>query len=90
MISRIVVGALTALVCGASLTARVLPAQPRTLSWPRIEVLAHLDSAGTLHIRERQTLRLSGDWNGAERAFNLRNGHTLALRRLSRIPPGAR
>lgn len=83
--ATVVLGVLSMLLV-PSLASDLL-AQTRQLSWPRIAVTAHLDSTGTLHIRERQTLRLSGDWNGAEREFNLRNGHTLALRRLSRIPP---
>jgi hypothetical protein len=59
-------------------------AQSRQIDWPTVAVTARLDSAGVLHIAERQTIRLSGDWNGAERSWDLRFGQTLSLRRLAR------
>lgn len=60
-------------------------AQSRTLNWPRIAVTAHLDSTGTLHIRETQHLLFSGSWNGPERRFNIRFGQEFELHRLLRI-----
>lgn len=62
-----------------------LVAQDRQLSWPVVSITAHLDSSGALTFQERQTIRLSGDWNGIERNFNLRNTQSLVLRSLSRI-----
>jgi uncharacterized membrane protein YgcG len=60
-------------------------AQARALSWPRVSVEARLDSSGRLHVREVQTMRFTGDWNGGERSFNLRNGQMFWLHRLSRV-----
>ena len=60
-------------------------AQDRSLSWPVVSVTAHLDSTGALTVRESQSIRLSGDWNGAERTFNIRLDQTLALRSLTRV-----
>ena len=63
---------MTNLVRSLALAALLLPgaafAQSRSIDWPTVSVTAHLDSAGVLHIAERQTIRLSGDWNGAERS----------------------
>lgn len=53
----------------AATTPVALAAQGRTLSWPTIEVTAHLDRDGRLHVRERQTIRFNGEWNGGERRF---------------------
>ena len=33
---------------------------------------ARLDSTGTLLVRERQTILFTGDWNGGERPFYVR------------------
>lgn len=60
-------------------------AQSRRIDWPAVAVTAHLDSAGALHIEERQTIRFTGDWNGAERSWFIRFGQTITLRRLARI-----
>ncbi len=57
----------------------------RYLHWPVMQVDARLDSAGVLHVRERQTMAFTGDWNGGERSFNIRAGQRLTLHRLSRI-----
>jgi len=62
-------------------------AQDRSLHWDELAVEARLDAAGTLHVRERQTLVFTGDWNGGERQFNLRLGERLKLVKLSRIDP---
>lgn len=61
-----------------------LLAQARELDWPSISVTAHLDADGRLHVSERQVMRLSGDWNGGERRFDLPFGQELALERILR------
>ncbi len=62
-------------------------AQMRTLDWSAFVVDARLDSTGTLHVRERQTMRMSGDWNGGERRFDTRFGQRFDLHRLLRVDP---
>lgn len=62
-----------------------LRAQGRELHWPRFEVEARLDSAGLLHVKERQTVRFTGDWNGGERRFDLRSGQMFWILRINRI-----
>jgi uncharacterized membrane protein YgcG len=57
----------------------------RSLRWSAVDVTAHLDSAGRLEITERQTIVLSGNWNGPERVFTVASGQTHALRRLARL-----
>jgi hypothetical protein len=57
----------------------------QTLDWPQFDVSAHLDSTGTLHVRERQVIRFSGDWNGGERIFNVRFGQRFHFDRLLRV-----
>jgi hypothetical protein len=59
-------------------------AQPRALRWPALDVTAHLDSSGRLTVRERQTILLSGDWNGPERTFALGAGQRVTLAGLTR------
>ncbi|MEP6834293.1 MAG: hypothetical protein ABJB74_12935 [Gemmatimonas sp.] len=59
--------------------------QSRTLSWPEIAVTAHLDGDGRLHVRERQTIRFNGDWNGGERSFAVGFGQRFTFERLTRI-----
>lgn len=57
----------------------------RSLRWSGVDITAHLDSAGRLEITERQTIVLSGNWNGPERAFDVASGQTHELRRLTRL-----
>ena len=64
--------------------AHSVAAQERALRWPAIDVTAHLDSSGRLTVRERQTILLSGDWNGPERTFVHRTGQRLELTSLTR------
>lgn len=71
-------------LCALAVATRA-DAQSRTLNWPRIDVTAHLDSTGTLHVRETQHLLFSGSWNGPERRFNIRFGQEFELHRLLRI-----
>jgi ATP-dependent helicase Lhr and Lhr-like helicase len=61
------------------------PVGYQTLDWPQFDVSAHLDSTGTLHVRERQVIRFSGDWNGGERIFNVRFGQRFHFDRLLRV-----
>jgi hypothetical protein len=61
--------------------------QARDLSWPSVTVEATLDSAGRLHVLERQVMRFTGDWNGGERSFNVRQGQSFWLMRMSRVEP---
>jgi hypothetical protein len=77
---------LASVVTGASAClAPALHAQDRALDWPTIEVRAHLDADGRLRVQERQTIRLSGDWNGPERRFDVRIGQSLVLHSLTRL-----
>jgi Predicted membrane protein (DUF2207) len=64
-----------------------LPAagQERTLFWQRIDVNAHLDARGTLHVRERQTFVFSGPWNGGERNFRVGLNQELDLEGIYRV-----
>ena len=66
-------------------TAAPLPAQERTLSWPEINVTAHLDADGRLQVRERQHMRFTGVWNGGERRFDVRFGQRFTFGRMVRI-----
>src|SRR5687767_2022022 len=55
------------------------------MHWERIAVRAQLDYAGTLHVREEQTLVFYGNWNGGERAFRVEPGQTFTFRGISRV-----
>lgn len=62
-------------------------AQQRALRWPAVDVEAHLDADGRLRVRERQTILLSGDWNGPERRFAVPFGQSLTLVGFTRVDP---
>lgn len=62
-------------------------AESRTLHWRSLEVDARLDREGALHVRERQAMVFSGDWNGGERIFDLRPGQELDFRTIQRLDP---
>ncbi|HEY2930518.1 MAG TPA: hypothetical protein VGK99_02145 [Acidobacteriota bacterium] len=64
-----------------------LSAQTRALHWRSVDVQARLDSEGRLHVKERQAIVFTGDWNGGERIFNIRLGQELQLNRLTRVDP---
>ncbi|MFP5354538.1 MAG: hypothetical protein ACLGIK_05200, partial [Gemmatimonadota bacterium] len=66
-------------------TASPLAAQYRSLHWQSIDVEAHLDSAGVLHVKETQSMVFTGDWNGGERRFSVRPGQRLELDGMVRI-----
>src|SRR5689334_3214885 len=73
--------ALALLLCAPAL----MRAQQRTLSWPAVTVTAHLDASGALRVQERQAILFSGDWNGGERSFDIRNGQRFEFNSLTRI-----
>jgi len=83
---RAIQSALLALLGLASVSGTT-PAHPRALSWPSVSISAHLDSSGALRVLERQTILLSGDWNGAERTYDLRFGQRLEFNSISRFDP---
>src|SRR5512134_1452461 len=56
----------------------------RELHWRRIDVKATLDRDGRLRVTERQAMVFTGDWNGGERAFNVRFRQALDFHRLIR------
>ena len=58
---------------------------PRTLYWRALEVRAHLDADGRLHVRERHAMVFDGEWNGGERTFRVERGQRLQFEELSRI-----
>ena len=60
-------------------------AQVRQLTWPEVSVTARLDADGRLHVRERQVMRFTGDWNGGQRIFARRFGQQLTLERIARV-----
>ncbi|NTV95673.1 MAG: DUF2207 domain-containing protein [Thiobacillus sp.] len=60
-------------------------AQSKSLYWPAIEVEAHLDADGRLHVVETQAYIFDGDWNGGERTFNIRAGQSLQLDGVDRV-----
>lgn len=76
---------LALLILSLASFAPVAHAQPRTLDWPNFVVRASLDSTGTLHVQEQQTMRFTGDWNGGERRFDVRAGQRFAFLGLRRV-----
>ncbi|MEO6444360.1 MAG: hypothetical protein ABIZ91_17680 [Gemmatimonadaceae bacterium] len=67
-------------VCGPRLQA-----QQRELHWRTIASDARLDSTGRLHVRERQSMVFTGDWNGGERRFDVRLGQEFRFERIVRL-----
>ena len=61
----------------------------RELHWKSLAVAAQLDADGVLHVRERQHMVLTGDWNGGERAFRLEPGQEIVLHGMKRIDPAS-
>ncbi|MBI3790287.1 MAG: DUF2207 domain-containing protein [Gemmatimonadetes bacterium] len=70
-------------LAGAPLTP--LAAQDRTIGWPSVTVDAVLDANGQLHVRERQVVRFTGDWNGGQRRFDVRAYQWVTLDSLLRL-----
>ena len=56
--------------------------QTKELHWQSLDVRAHLDADGALHVRETQGIVFNGDWNGGERRFSIRDGQRLKFERL--------
>src|SRR5688572_26527095 len=54
----------------------------KELHWQSLDVRAHLDADGGLHVRETQAIVFDGDWNGGERRFSIRDGQRLKFERL--------
>lgn len=57
----------------------------RSFYWDAVEVDAHLDADGRLHVNELQRMVLTGAWNGGERRFQVAADQTLAVKSLVRI-----
>lgn len=57
----------------------------RSLYWDTLDVIAHLDADGRLHVRELQRIVFDGNWNGGMRQFYYGDGQELFLERLVRI-----
>jgi uncharacterized membrane protein YgcG len=62
-----------------------LPLIARELHWDELSVEAHLDADGRLHVREKQVMVFTGDWNGGERKFSIRPRQALFLDGMSRV-----
>jgi hypothetical protein len=81
------------LLAGALAAAALRALEPaagsdaRELHWKSVAVKARLDADGVLHIRERQHMVMTGDWNGGERAFRLVGSQRLELTGVTRIDP---
>ncbi len=75
----------TVLAAGFVLGTAPAFAQSRALDWTAFSVDARLDSTGRLFVRERQTILFTGDWNGGERRFDIRQGQRFKFRRLLRV-----
>ncbi|HEX4440977.1 MAG TPA: DUF2207 domain-containing protein [Thermoanaerobaculia bacterium] len=75
-----------ALLLIAALFASAL-ASARDLSWKALDVKAHLDKDGSLHVVEKHTILFTGDWNGGERIFRINPGQSLHLEQLRRVDP---
>jgi len=74
-----------ALACAYLATAFLAPAHARTLHWSAFDVAARLEADGRLHVTERQTMVLDGDWNGGERRFRLLGSQRLEFIGIRRI-----
>lgn len=70
-----------------SAVASTVAAQGRSLHWRGIAVEARLDAEGRLHVRERQAMVFTGDWNGGQRTFRVAPRQRFEFESLSRIDP---
>jgi uncharacterized membrane protein YgcG len=59
----------------------------RELFWKSLAVVAELDADGVLHVRERQHMVFTGDWNGGERIFRVAPGQEIVLHGMTRVEP---
>jgi uncharacterized membrane protein YgcG len=74
-------------LCAAAVTALAASADARELHWKALDVTARIDAAGVLHVRERQHMVMTGDWNGGERLFRIEATQDLQLEAMRRIDP---
>ncbi len=65
-----------------------LHSQEKSLHYGTVSVEARLDSAGVLHVSERQEMVFNGDWNGGERTFRVEFNQDLVLKGISRLVAG--
>lgn len=78
------------LACALLVAACIVPTDAqaqRALRWDSLEVTAHLDASGTLHVVETHAMLFTGDWNGGERAFNIRPRQRISLSGIARVGP---
>jgi uncharacterized membrane protein YgcG len=75
--------------CALALSAlgATAAAEARELHWKSLDVTARLDADGALHVRERQHMVMTGDWNGGERVFRLQGSQGLRLEAVTREDP---
>jgi uncharacterized membrane protein YgcG len=76
-------------VLACALLLAAARADARELHWKSLDVAAQLDADGVLHVRERQHMVLTGDWNGGERSFRLEPGQEIVLHGMTRIDPAS-
>ncbi|MFT3915112.1 MAG: DUF2207 domain-containing protein [Anaeromyxobacteraceae bacterium] len=57
----------------------------KELHWKRLDVEATLDAKGLLHVKERQVMVLTGDWNGGERRWTLQEGRAVLFEGMARL-----
>ena len=74
-----------ALACAVLLAAA--GADARELHWKSLDVAAELDASGVLHVRERQHMVFTGDWNGGFRDFRVATGQEIVLHGMTRTDP---
>ncbi|MET0552731.1 MAG: hypothetical protein ABW221_06820 [Vicinamibacteria bacterium] len=74
-----------ATVVFCALSALAASAEAREMHWKSLDVNARLDAQGVLHVRERQHMVMTGDWNGGERRFRLEPTQDLELHAMRRI-----
>jgi hypothetical protein len=73
----------------AAAWASAASADARELYWKALDVTARVDATGVLHVRERQHMVMTGDWNGGERLFRLEPTQDLELQAMRRIDPAS-
>jgi hypothetical protein len=60
-------------------------ASAKSLYWRDLDVVAHLDGDGRMHVVETQQIVFDGDWNGGERHFRVSPFQSLAFEGLTRV-----
>ena len=64
------------------------PLSAKSLHWRSVDVEARLDASGNMHTVERQTFVFTGDWNGGERVFDVRENQSLDFQSIARVVDG--